>query len=53
MEANHAGWFEPGSISLSFTFFLVGALIATGVVASLVRYLSHRNAGHAHAGHHH
>jgi membrane protein implicated in regulation of membrane protease activity len=48
MQAEHVGWFAPGSISLSFVFFAVAAVLMTSVVAGLVRYLSHRSPAHRH-----
>ena len=48
MEAEHVGWFQPGSISLSFVVFAVAAVAIAGLVAWLVRHLTHRNMAHHH-----
>ncbi|HEX7926946.1 MAG TPA: hypothetical protein VF678_05085 [bacterium] len=48
----HVGWFQPGSVSLSFTFaVIIGAIIITGVYI-MIRYLMRRNLA-AEGGHKH
>ena len=51
MKAEHAGWFQPGSISLSFLVAGVCAVVIVCAVMFLVRHLMHRNL--AQGGAHH
>ena len=48
MQTEHAGWFQPGSISLSFLVFIIAAAVMAGIVGGLVRYLSQRKAAQHH-----
>jgi hypothetical protein len=47
----HAGWFQPGSISLSFVVAGIAAAIIVSGVFFLVRHLTRRNLAQG-AGHH-
>jgi len=47
----HVGWFQPGSISLSFTVAAIAGVIIVSIVALLVRHLTRRNL--AQGGAHH
>lgn len=52
MQPEQVGWFQPGSISLSFLVFGICAVALTAIVGILVRYLMRRNLAQEGGAHH-
>jgi hypothetical protein len=52
MQPEQVGWFQPGSISLSFLIFSICVVALTMIVAGLVRYLMRRNLAQEGGMHH-
>lgn len=52
MQPEQVGWFQPGSVSLSFLIFGICAVGLTAVVMGLVRYLMRRNPAPESGAHH-